>query len=86
MAARPAVVAIPPSLISTAGARGERRRCDAWDSALSCSFFQFPSSFLPWRLRWRTLRGGETAGLAISGVLELGPWRRQPDLAASTSG
>jgi len=44
------------------------------------------SSFLPWRLRWRTLRGGETAGLAISGVLELGPWRRQPDLAASTSG
>jgi len=43
------------------------------------------SSFLPWRLRWRTLRGGETAGLARSGGLELGPWRRQPDLAASTS-
>ena len=40
---RPAVVAIPPSPISTAGARGERRRCDAWDSALSCSLFQFPS-------------------------------------------
>ena len=43
------------------------------------------SSFLPWRLRWRTLRGGETAGLARSGGLELGPWRRQPDLPASTS-
>ncbi|KAG2652181.1 hypothetical protein PVAP13_1NG341019 [Panicum virgatum] len=40
---RPAVVAIPPSPISTAGARDERRRCDAWDSALSCSLFQFPS-------------------------------------------
>ena len=31
------------------------------------------------------LRGGDTAGLARSGGLELGPWRRQPDLAASTS-
>ncbi|KAG2631234.1 hypothetical protein PVAP13_2NG007664 [Panicum virgatum] len=32
------------------------------------------------------LRGGETAGLARFGGLELGPWRRQPNLAASTSG
>ncbi|KAG2541563.1 hypothetical protein PVAP13_9NG686514 [Panicum virgatum] len=32
------------------------------------------------------LRGGDTAGLARSGGLELGPWRRQPDLVASTSG
>jgi len=34
----------------------------------------------------RRLRGGETAGLARSGGLKLGPWRRQPDLVASTSG
>jgi len=32
------------------------------------------------------LCGGETAGLARSRGLELGPWRRRPDLAASTSG
>ena len=34
----------------------------------------------------RRLRGGETAGLARSVGLKLGPWRRQPDLVASTSG
>ena len=31
------------------------------------------------------LRGGETTGLARSGGLDLGPWRRQPELAASMS-
>jgi len=32
------------------------------------------------------LRGGETTGLARSGGLDLGPWRRQLELAASMSG
>jgi len=31
------------------------------------------------------LRGGETTGLARSGGLDLGPWRRQLELAASMS-